>query len=171
MVAEDKLFSTLDPVTRRIKLPGEGFFLLTDTVGFIQKLPPSLLAAFRATLEELQEADGILHVVDITHPNAAEQVQVVDDLLNELKLQDKPRIWAMNKMDLLMEEDRIPEHIDLLRVEGSDDPVVAVSAATGWGLDRLLEAVEELTEDLRPESGSAAGFWANHRYEDKENRQ
>ena len=171
VVAEDKLFSTLDPVTRRIKLPGEGFFLLTDTVGFIQKLPPSLLAAFRATLEELQEADGILHVVDITHPNAAEQVQVVDDLLNELKLQDKPRIWAMNKMDLLMEEDRIPEHIDLLRVEGSDDPVVAVSAATGWGLDRLLEAVEELTEDLRPESGSAAGFWANHRYEDKENLQ
>ena len=170
VVAEDKLFSTLDPVTRRIRLPGEGFFLLTDTVGFIQKLPPSLLAAFRATLEELGEADGILHVVDITHPNAAEQVQVVDDLLSELKLQGKPRIWAMNKMDLLLDEDQIREQIDLLKVERSDDPIVAVSAAKGWGLDSLLEAVEGLVDDMGAEPGNTAGFWANHRYEEKENR-
>ena len=170
VVAEDKLFSTLDPVTRRIRLPGEGFFLLTDTVGFIQKLPPSLLAAFRATLEELGEADGILHVVDITHPNAAEQVQVVDDLLGELKLQGKPRIWAMNKMDLLLNEAQVQEQIDLLKVEGSDDPIVAVSAAKGWGLDSLLEAVEDLVDDMGAEPGNTAGFWANHRYEEKENR-
>ena len=170
VVAEDKLFSTLDPVTRRIKLPGEGFFLLTDTVGFIQKLPPSLLAAFRATLEELQEADGILHVVDITHPNAAEQVQVVDDLLTELKLESKPRIWAMNKMDLLMEEDQIQEHIDLLPVEDSDDPVVAVSAAKGWGLDDLLEAVEGLVTERDSVPHSDAGFWAANGNLVKENR-
>ena len=165
VVAEDKLFSTLDPVTRRIRLPGEGFFLLTDTVGFIQKLPPSLLAAFRATLEELGEADGILHVVDITHPNAAEQVQVVDDLLSELELQGKPRIWAMNKMDLLLDEAQVQEQIDLLKVERSDDPIVAVSAAKGWGLDSLLEAVEGLVDDMGAEPGNTAGFWANHRYE------
>ena len=156
VVAEDKLFSTLDPVTRRIRLPGEGFFLLTDTVGFIQKLPPSLLAAFRATLEELEEADGILHVVDITHPNAAEQVQVVDELLTELRLDGKPRIWAMNKMDLL-------------KAERSEDRIVAVSAAKGWGLDSLLEAVDDLVKDMGPEPASDAGFWANHRYQEKEN--
>ena len=170
VVAEDKLFSTLDPVTRRIRLPGEGFFLLTDTVGFIQKLPPSLLAAFRATLEELGEADGIMHVVDITHPNAAEQMQVVDNLLNELKLQGKPRIWAMNKMDLLLDKAQVQEQIDLLKVERSDDPIVAVSAAKGWGLDSLLEAVEGLVDDMGAEPGNTAGFWANHRYEEKENR-
>ena len=168
VVAEDKLFSTLDPVTRRIRLPGEGFFLLTDTVGFIQKLPPSLLAAFRATLEELQEADGILHVVDITHPNAAEQVQVVDELLSDLNLQGKPRIWAMNKMDLLLDEDKIQEQIELLDVERSEDPIVAVSAARGWGLDSLLEAIEELVSEEGPDARSDAGFWANHRYEEKE---
>lgn len=172
VVAEDKLFSTLDPVTRRIKLPGEGFFLLTDTVGFIQKLPPSLLAAFRATLEELQEADGILHAVDITHPNAAEQVQVVDDLLTELDLDEKPRIWAMNKMDLLMDESQIEEQIGLLEARRGEESVVAVSAARGWGLDSLLEAVDNLIKGQITGPHNAAGFWANHRYQDqeKENR-
>ena len=169
VVAEDKLFSTLDPVTRRIRLPSESFFLLTDTVGFIQKLPPSLLAAFRATLEELEEADGILHVVDITHPNAAEQVQVVDDLLTELHLDGKPRIWAMNKMDLLLDEAQIREQIDLLKAERIEDRIVAVSAAKGWGLDSLLEAVDDLFKDRGPEPSSDAGFWANHRYQEKEN--
>ena len=139
---------------------------MTDTVGFIQKLPPSLLAAFRATLEELEEADGILHVVDITHPNAAEQVQVVDELLTELRLDGKPRIWAMNKMDLLLDKAQIREQIDLLKAERSEDCIVAVSAAKGWGLDSLLEAVENLVKDMGPEPASDAGFWANHRYQE-----
>ncbi len=77
VLAENRLFATLDPVTRKVGLPGGGFFLLTDTVGFIQKLPTQLVAAFRATLEELADADLLLHVVDITHPDAAEQAETV----------------------------------------------------------------------------------------------
>ena len=98
---QDQVFSTLDPVTRRIWLPTGGQVLLTDTVGFIHKLPPTVLAAFRATLEELQKADLLLHVIDITHPKAPEQAEVVEDTLRELGLENATKLLVVNKMDLL----------------------------------------------------------------------
>src|SRR5207253_6657730 len=103
VLVQDRLFATLDPVTRRIRLPLGGFALLTDTVGFIQKLPTQLVAAFRATLEELEEATLLLHVVDITHPDAEEQVHTVEATLKELGLADRPRVTALNKVDLLVD--------------------------------------------------------------------
>ena len=101
VLVEDKLFATLDPTTRRVTLPGGKVALFTDTVGFIQKLPTQLVAAFRATLEEITEADVLLHIVDITHPNAAEQARSVEDTLAELDVQDVPVIVALNKIDRL----------------------------------------------------------------------
>jgi len=146
---EDKLFATLDPVTRRLHLPSGRAALLTDTVGFIQKLPTQLVAAFQATLEELAEADLLLHTLDITHPDAALQSQTVDDTLVELDLQDKPRVTALNKVDLLIETDGVqsPEPADLDSFEFSlaknRPEAVLVSAERGWGLERLLERVDD----------------------------
>jgi len=138
---EDKLFSTLDPVTRRLSLPNNQEVLLTDTVGFIQKLPPTLVAAFRATLEELNEADLLLHVVDITQKNAAEQSQTVDDLLDDLNLGAKPRIIAINKIDLLTEDSEV---IDRYSEQfGGDNEMVLISAIKGWGLDRMLQLIAD----------------------------
>ncbi|MFH1560051.1 MAG: GTPase HflX [Chloroflexota bacterium] len=168
VVAEDKLFSTLDPVTRKIRLPDNRSFLLTDTVGFIQKLPPLLVAAFRATLEELEEADGILHVIDITHQNAPEQVQVVDDLLAELHLEGKARILILNKIDLLMGRGQEEEYAKHLRTALNQESVVTVSAAKGWGLDHLLKAIGEMLAHQKGQQHDAPGFWANHRYDGKE---
>ncbi len=138
---EDKLFSTLDPTTRRLSLPNDQEVLLTDTVGFIQKLPPTLVAAFRATLEELNEADLLLHVVDITQKNAAEQSQTVDDLLDDLNLGAKPRIIAINKIDLLTEDSEV---IDRYGEQfGGDNEMVLISAIKGWGLDRMLQLIAD----------------------------
>ena len=138
--AQDQLFSTLDPVTRRIRLPAGDELLLTDTVGFIQKLSPMVVAAFRATLEELAESDVLVHVLDITHPKAPEQAEVVEETLQDLGLGDKPRALAINKMDLLTDgrDGTIPT--TPAGLEGY--PSVLVSAAKGWNLDLLLEAVE-----------------------------
>ena len=105
VLAEDKLFATLDPVTRRLRLPSGEVVLLTDTVGFIQKLPTELVAAFRATLEELSEADLLLHVVDIAHPNAFEQTQAVEATLQDLGVAERPTLLALNKVDLLRDDD------------------------------------------------------------------
>ena len=99
--AADQLFSTLDPITRRLRLPSGGELLLSDTVGFIQKLSPMVVAAFRATLEEMLGTDLLLHVIDITHPQASEQAEVVENTLADLGLSDKPRLLVVNKMDLL----------------------------------------------------------------------
>ena len=142
VAAESRPFSTLDPVTRRMALPDGALALLTDTVGFIHKLPHTLVAAFRATLEELAEADLLLHVVDISHRNAAEHVEVVEDTLAELGLEDKPRLLALNKMDLAVngENGSTP---DLTALGESAQGGVMVSAAQGWGLDLLLRAVVE----------------------------
>ena len=147
VVAEDKLFSTLDPITRRVSLPGKAPFLLTDTVGFIQKLPPTLVAAFRATLEELEGADVALHVIDITHRNAPEQVQVVDDLLAELHLgNEASRILVLNKVDLLSDNDLNEGYAQRLRAAIDQDRVVIVSAAKKWGMDGLLKAIVEMLD-------------------------
>ncbi len=146
---EDLLFATLDPLTRRLQLPGGHRVLLTDTVGFIQKLPTQLVAAFRATLEELSEADLLLHVVDITHPNAAEQAQTVEDILAELGLGRKPRLTALNKVDRLARTDGSPVRglEDLAQFELSlsnyRPDAFFVSALQGWGLRELTEHMEE----------------------------
>ena len=103
VLVEDRLFATLDPVTRRVRLPSGNMVLLTDTVGFIQKLPTQLVAAFRATLEEMTEATLMLHVVDVTHPDAVQQAETVEATLAELELAAKPLLTVFNKADLLIE--------------------------------------------------------------------
>lgn len=138
--AENQLFSTLDPVTRRIRLPSGDELLLSDTVGFIQKLSPMVVAAFRATLEELAESDILLHVLDITHPKAPEQAEVVEETLEDLGLSHKPRLLVINKMDLL---DSTEAGANPAPPPGLQSyPSVPVSAARGWNLDLLLEEVE-----------------------------
>jgi len=142
VLVEDKLFSTLDPVTRRLILSNGQQFLLTDTVGFIHKLPPSIVAAFRATLEELTEADLLLHVVDITHHDAAEQFQTVEEILADLNLTDKPQITALNKMDLVVKAPKDLAAVALtMPAKPPDDTMVAISALKGWGLDKLLDRI------------------------------
>ena len=138
--AADQLFSTLDPVTRRIRLPSGGPLLLTDTVGFIQKLSPTVVAAFRATLEELSESDLLLHIVDVTHPKSAEQAGVVETTLKELGLEEKPRLLVLNKMDLLPEgSDGAASPTSLGRQHQNK---VFISAAKGWNMDSLLQEIE-----------------------------
>jgi GTP-binding protein HflX len=132
VLVQDQLFATLDPTTRRIRLPSGAPALLTDTVGFIQKLPTQLVAAFRATLEELEEATLLLHVVDITHPDARNQAETVEATLRDLGLEDRPKLLALNKIDQMTNEG-IPSWAN----EG-----IPVSAAKQVGLDALLHAVE-----------------------------
>jgi GTP-binding protein HflX len=153
VLAEDRLFATLDPVTRKVSLPGGGFFLLTDTVGFIQKLPTQLIAAFRATLEELTDADLLLHVVDITHPNAPEQAETVEATLADLGVAEKPRLTVLNKADALAAEDGAPARglddlADLaeeLRSEQAE--ALLISAARCWGLADLRARIEDRLRD------------------------
>ena len=139
VLTEDKLFATLDPTTRHITLPGNQEALLTDTVGFIQKLPTRLIVAFRATLEEVIDADLLLEVVDISHENAIEQSETVNDVLRELEADKKPRVTALNKIDLLS---------DSSEVDTSLYPnAVAVSALQKVGLDPLLEQIATVLAD------------------------
>jgi len=161
----DQLFATLDPTTRRVKLPGGSEVLFTDTVGFIQKLPTQLVAAFRATLEEITEADLLLHVLDASHPNLREHARAVEETLREIGAGDKPMVVALNKMDKLVQEagSRWQEagggrqiavtqdgligaaHEEFLR-EGN---AVRISALTGQGLDALLALIEQtLAEEM-----------------------
>ena len=147
VVVQNNLFSTLDPVTRRIWLPGGGQALLTDTVGFIHKLPPAVVAAFGATLEELQEASLVLHVVDIAQPKAAEQADVVEDTLADLGLKDTPKLLVVNKMDLLApprDGHQLRSDLGLLSQYDS----VLVSAARGWNLDGLLAEIENTLDRI-----------------------
>ncbi|MGH2603666.1 MAG: GTPase HflX, partial [Dehalococcoidia bacterium] len=153
VLAEDRLFATLDPVTRRVNLRHGDHFLLTDTVGFIQKLPTQLVAAFRATLEELSDADLMLHLVDITHPNAAEQAQTVEETLAELGVADKPRLTLLNKVDLLATQDGRPvgslTDLEVLRLElaRTRPDALLISGERGWGLDVLLERIDGALHD------------------------
>jgi GTP-binding protein HflX len=149
VLAKNELFSTLDPTTRRLMLPGKKPVLLTDTVGFIRKLPPTLVTAFRATLEELSEASLLIHVVDITSHNAADQCDTVEDILKELNLIDKPRITAMNKIDLLLpanqkwNEEKAYEYY----IAQSGEPeanTVLISAARKWGFEKLQELISQM---------------------------
>ena len=133
--AEDKLFATLDPTTRRLELPEKKEILLTDTVGFIQKLPHTLVTAFRATLEEVTEADLLLHVVDAGNSNAEPQIEAVIEVLKELGADEKPTLFVFNKTDCVENE------YDLERLTRYRD-AVRVSAATGANIDILLNRIE-----------------------------
>jgi GTP-binding protein HflX len=133
LTAADRLFVTLDPAARLVAVSGRQPFILTDTVGFIRKLPHELVAAFRGTLEELADADVLLHVVDASHPALDEHMRAVRELLEELEAAGRPTVLALNKID---------------RVDGSAVPLVArhggvaISAATGAGIEELLSAVD-----------------------------
>ncbi|MFC2038337.1 GTPase HflX [Chloroflexota bacterium] len=146
ILADNKLFATLDPTTRRLTFPDRTTILLTDTVGFIRKLPPTLATAFRATLEELSEADLLIHVVDLSSPDAAAQCQAVEDILADLDLTDKPRITALNKIDLLLESGKKWKEEEAIEyLSGGPFPVdkdsVLISAAKKWGLAGLMEHI------------------------------
>ncbi len=145
VTAEDQFFSTLDPITRRVRLPSGAPLLLADTVGFLQKLSPMVVAAFRATLEEVAEADVLLHVIDVSHPKAPEQTEVVEKLLKDMGLADRPRILVANKMDLVSSHNKADAENGSAQVpfRGLDaKDSVFVSAAKGWNLDQLLKMIE-----------------------------
>jgi GTP-binding protein HflX len=137
-LAEDKLFATLDPMTRRTRLSGGREILLTDTVGFVQRLPTTLVAAFRATLEEVAEADLLVHVVDASSPSMRRQVEAVEQVLEEIGAGGRPVVVALNKADLLAGDvpPSMPEGMVNL-------PSVQVSALTGHGIEELLSCVSE----------------------------
>jgi GTP-binding protein HflX len=146
VVTDNRLFATLDPTTRRLTLPDKRVVLITDTVGFIRKLPPTIIDAFRATLEELAEASLLLHVVDLASPGAPEQCQAVEDILRDLELADKPRITVLNKIDLLLDKDKNWDEktaIDYLSnsIEDIENNTMLISASRGWGLKGLLELI------------------------------
>jgi GTP-binding protein HflX len=137
--AEQKLFATLDPTTRKLELPAGRELLLTDTVGFIQKLPTDLVAAFRATLEEVTEADLILEVLDLSSAAVEEQAATVEEVLADLGAADKPRVVALNKVDLMGPASR---RRAVAAMSGRYPQAVAISATNQTGLDQLLNAVD-----------------------------
>ena len=141
VLAKDILFATLDPTTRRLKLPTNQNVLLTDTVGFIKKLPHGLVEAFKATLEEVVRADLLLHVVDISHPQAEEQIAAVDAVLKEIGADEKATLMVLNKMDQLGGSGA------LNRLQEKFPHAVAISATTGEGIPALLS---EIGTQLRP---------------------
>jgi GTPase len=141
VLVKDILFATLDPTTRRLKLPTNQNVLLTDTVGFIKKLPHGLVEAFKATLEEVVQADLLLHVVDISHPQAEEQIAAVNSVLNEIGAGEKPTLMVFNKMD------QVNGGGILNRLQEKYPNAVAISAKTGDGISTLLA---EIGTQLRP---------------------
>lgn len=145
VLVADQLFATLDPTTRRVELPGGHQALFTDTVGFIQKLPTMLIAAFHATLEEIAEADLLLHVVDIAHPNAFSQFESVQETLKQIDAGHIPAITALNKIDLLSNPVRAQE------IASQYPQSIGISALNGTGIRDLLDLIQsELFEKLVP---------------------
>ena len=143
VMAEDLLFATLDPTMRNVKIPGFDRAILSDTVGFVSNLPTELVAAFRATLEEVAAADLILHVRDIAHPDSDAQAEDVETVLTSLGLSEEdspPRLEVWNKLDLLQPDERK----ELLGEVERHDDVTAVSALTGEGVDELRETISHL---------------------------
>ena len=141
VLSEDKLFATLDPTTRGLLLSGKQEVLLTDTVGFIRKLPHHLIEAFKSTLEEAKYADMILHVVDASNPEMDEQMYIVYEILKELGVTEKPIITAFNKQDRLSGD-------EILR-DFKADRTVGISAKTGKGLEELKAVIEELLREQK----------------------
>jgi GTP-binding protein HflX len=169
VLAEDKLFATLDPKVRQYVLPSGRPIVVADTVGFIRNLPHNLVAAFRATMEEVNESTLLLHVIDAAHPAMADHMAAVNLVLDEIKAAEIPVIKVYNKMDQLT-----PEHAENLRADR--DPAVVISAQTGEGIDTLLDAIEQRlgTHDQRvhlrippSESALAARVHAEGRVREK----
>ena len=167
VMAENLLFATLDPTLRQVSLPGIDKAILSDTVGFVSDLPTQLVAAFKATLEEVVSADLLIHVRDVAHPDTAAQASDVEAVLREIGVDDTtPRIEAWNKLDLLSEDDRI----EMLGEAAHREDIVALSALTGEGVDRLIRTVSDrLTEGhrryriaLSPEDGASAAWLHAH---------
>ncbi|OJY27104.1 MAG: GTPase HflX [Rhodobacterales bacterium 65-51] len=155
VLAKDMLFATLDPTMRGVTLPSGRKVILSDTVGFISDLPTQLVAAFRATLEEVLEADLILHVRDIAHPETAEQAADVADILQSLGVKaETPMVEVWNKLDLLDPT----THEALLAQSATRDGVFAVSALTGEGIDTLLEAVSRAFDEEKSDRDLMLGF-------------
>jgi len=148
VMAESMLFATLDPTTRKVKLPGHKTHpevLLTDTVGFIQKLPTNLVAAFRATLEEVEEADVLVHVIDVSNPAWEKQERAVRKVLDDMNVSGKPVVRVLNKIDLLD-----PDDAEYLKYEAAfSDNTVAVSAINGEGIQDFVSVIEEALSDLQ----------------------
>lgn len=144
VLEEDKLFATLDPTTRNLKLPSGQEILLTDTVGFIRKLPHHLINAFRSTLEEAKYADVILHVVDVSNPQADIHMHVVYDTLNELKVGDKPVITLFNKVDALEAKGAEHEYKDFRA-----DKTISISARYRTGFEELEETIESILRESK----------------------
>jgi GTP-binding protein HflX len=136
---DDKLFATLDATTRNLKINGIPYkVVLSDTVGFIRDLPPNLIASFKATLSVIEDADLILHVVDVSHPNVNEHIETVEKILSEMGLEEKPKIMVFNKMDLIIDKNQIYR----FREKFSDS--VFISAKLKIGIEKLLEKIKEL---------------------------
>ncbi|KAF7048874.1 hypothetical protein CFC21_057533 [Triticum aestivum] len=140
LLAEDKLFATLDPTTRRVLMKSGTEFLLTDTVGFIQKLPTMLVAAFRATLEEISESSIIVHLVDISHPLAQQQISAVDKVLKELDIDSVPKLVVWNKIDNADNPLRVKE-------EAEKQGIICISAMNGDGLEEFCNAIQAKLKD------------------------
>jgi GTP-binding protein HflX len=142
VVIEDKMFATLDPVSRRLRFPREREVIITDTVGFIRDLPGELVAAFRATLEELSDAGLLMHVVDVSAPDFERRIEAVRGVIDDIGLGEKPELLVFNQADRL--SDGVAEAI--ARRSGG----VAVSALKHWGLNDLLRAAERIlwSEDI-----------------------
>lgn len=141
VLADDQLFATLDPTTRQLRLPNHQQCLLTDTVGFIRKLPHHLVEAFKATLEEVNEADLLLHVIDASQPRAEEQIDAVEAVLKELGAQTKPVLAVFNKTDLERGRNQAIRLADRFRHS------VAISAATGDGTATLCQTIADLLRE------------------------
>ena len=138
--AEDKLFATLDPTTRHMTLPDGQTTLLTDTVGFIQKLPHHIIAAFRATLDEVIQADLLLHIIDVSHPQFQEQSQIVYQVLSELNVDTRNLITVFNKADKIDNQGLLDQ---LLQQDSS----IVISALSGAGVDRLLRLIANFLKE------------------------
>jgi GTP-binding protein HflX len=143
LVAENKLFATLDPTTRSFVLPNKQRVLLTDTVGFLRKLPHTLIESFKATLEEVSEADLLIHIVDLSHPRVDEQMEAVDGVIKELDAYGKQTLIVFNKIDNLPNRELAESY--LKRFPGS----VAISARTGEGVNKLVQALEDALSSWR----------------------
>jgi GTP-binding protein HflX len=144
VLAEDKLFATLDPTTRKVRLPNNQNILLSDTVGFLRKLPHGLVASFKATLEEVVEADLLLHVVDVSHPQAYDQIKAVDVVLEEIGATGKPTVIALNKRDKLE-----PDSPTLVKFLREFPNAVPIAAKTGDNLGELLDEITNRLADRR----------------------
>jgi len=178
VLVQDQLFATLDPTTRRLELPGGKHVLFTDTVGFIQKLPTQLVAAFRATLEEVNESDILVHLVDISDPLVTLKVQAVEQVLKDIGAGAKPVVLALNKIDLVDPEDL--EQVDETRFSRQDGPIgqlashyermVYLSAEQGVGIEELLAEIEALlVAEMLPfdvlvpySAGEVVSSWREH---------